>query len=434
MSKVENEVFVTQYTHGLIGPETGFYAHIASGGRIRAVTPPGCWGPMITPDFKGGHEVTQPVYIDGAEVGDAVAIYIESVRLLSKAAGSGTMAMNQDAYRDDPFVDKKCPGCGKAWPETVLEGIGQDSIRCKECGAEASPFHFSQGYTVAFDKAGDVSIAVNREQAERFARNAWEWSQVPKTSRQYPILVYAASELAGLPVRTRPCIGNIGTIPSRMIPDSHNAGDFGSFLVGAHHEWQLTQEELDDVRTDAHLDCRDVREGAVFIAPVKVEGAGIYMGDAHSIMGRGEIAGHSIDITADITVRVTLIKGLSIEGPILLPNPSDLPEIVRPFASEEREAFQALGREIGVDPELNVAPLQFIGTGKDLNQATDNAVARAAHFLNVAPDEILNRGTVTGEVQISRLPGAVQLSLQVSRKILEEKGLWDIVSSHYAMA
>ena len=28
-------------------------------------TPPGCWGPMITPAFQGGHEVTQPVAIAG---------------------------------------------------------------------------------------------------------------------------------------------------------------------------------------------------------------------------------------------------------------------------------------------------------------------------------------------------------------------------------
>ena len=63
--------------------------------------------------------------------------------------------------------------------------------------------------------------------------------------------------------------------------------------------------------------------------------------------------------------------------------------------------------------------------------AVPDAVARAAHFLNVSPDEILNRGTVAGEVQISRLPGAVQLSLQVPREILEENGLWNIVSSQY---
>ncbi len=238
------------------------------------------------------------------------------------------------------------PNCGIPWPETILEGIGPDSIRGKACGAEASPFHSPQGYTVAFDKFQNVSIAVNREHAEMFTRNAWEWSAVPEASPQYPVLVYAASELTGLPVRARPCIGNIGTIPSRMMPDSHNAGDFGSFLIGSRHEWHLTQEELDNIQTDAHLDCRDAREGAVLIAPVKVAGAGIYMGDAHSITGRGEIA-----------------------DPILLPNPDDLPKVVRPF-TDERQAFRALGQEIGIDPELNVAPLQFIGTGKDLNQAT----------------------------------------------------------------
>jgi hypothetical protein len=86
-----------------------------------------------------------------------------------------------------------------------------------------------------------------------------------------------------------------------------------------------------------------------------------------------------------------------------------------------------------VAPELDMLPVQFIGTGKDLNTATNNAVTRAARFMNMSEDEILNRGTVSGEVQISRLPGVVQLSLQVPRRILESKGLWNLVSEQYTL-
>ena len=30
-------------------------------------------------------------------------------------------------------------------------------------------------------------------------------------------------------------MGQLGTTPSATIPDSHNAGDFGAFLIGAPH-------------------------------------------------------------------------------------------------------------------------------------------------------------------------------------------------------
>lgn len=46
-----------------------------------ANTAPGCWGPMITPHIKGGHEVTLPTAVSGAEIGDAVAIRIKSITI-----------------------------------------------------------------------------------------------------------------------------------------------------------------------------------------------------------------------------------------------------------------------------------------------------------------------------------------------------------------
>lgn len=431
MAKLAGETLVTAYTHGLIGPETGFFAHVASGSRIRAVTPPGCWGPMITPSFKGGHEVTQPIYVEGAEIGDAVAIHIEQIRVVSRAASSGTMAINDEAYQEDPFVVKKCPGCQAPWPETTVSGIGEKAIRCAQCGHEASPFHFAQGYTVVFNEARSVGLMVNQRMAEEYAEDARVMAGLPDKSQQHSALVFAPHALTGTPVRVEPSIGNIGTMPAKTLPDSHNAGDFGAFLVGSTHDWVLSQEELDSVRTDAHLDCRDVREGAVLLCPVKVPGAGVYMGDAHAIMGRGEIAGHSIDVTADITITVEVIKGLELEGPILLPNPEDLPHIACPFADQERAELRALGRTIDVAPMDAVTPIQIIGTGSDLNKAVDNAVQRAASFLRVSHDEVLNRGTISGEVQITRLPGTVQLTLQVPIEAMDERGLGPLITSQY---
>ena len=45
-------VVVTRYTRGVIGPSLGTAGTVRDGGRIRTVTPPGCWGPMITPRLR----------------------------------------------------------------------------------------------------------------------------------------------------------------------------------------------------------------------------------------------------------------------------------------------------------------------------------------------------------------------------------------------
>jgi formamidase len=73
-------VFVDTFTNGLLGPDVPMLGPVADGGHIVVNTAPGCWGPMITPSIRGGHEVAQPVAVAGAEVGDALAIrlpYIE---------------------------------------------------------------------------------------------------------------------------------------------------------------------------------------------------------------------------------------------------------------------------------------------------------------------------------------------------------------------
>ena len=66
-----SEVTVTRYTRGLVGPKVTPAGWVRNGGRIHAITPPGCWGPMITPSIRGGHEVCQPVAVEGATPGDA---------------------------------------------------------------------------------------------------------------------------------------------------------------------------------------------------------------------------------------------------------------------------------------------------------------------------------------------------------------------------
>jgi len=229
-SEIQDEVFVDEYTGGLVGPSLGFAATIKNGGHIRCVVPPGCWGPMITPEFHGGHEVTRPVAVEGARVGDALAITIESMRVLSLATSSGTMVTNNTAFGDDPFVDKKCPGCGTPWPASRVEGTGENCIRCVKCGTVVNPFGFEEGYTIVFDHDSQVGLTMDAANAHAFAQQAREIAALPPKARQHPILLFEPHTIPGTLARLRPFIGNIGTTPSADLPDSHNAGDFGNFL------------------------------------------------------------------------------------------------------------------------------------------------------------------------------------------------------------
>ena len=50
-------VFVNELTNGVLDPAIPMLGPVADGGTIVANTAPGCWGPMITPEIRGGHEV-----------------------------------------------------------------------------------------------------------------------------------------------------------------------------------------------------------------------------------------------------------------------------------------------------------------------------------------------------------------------------------------
>ena len=433
ITEVKDLVEVHRYTRGLIGPSTEPDQVVRPGGRIRTVSPPGCWGPMITPHFVGGHEVSWPVGVEGAKVGDAIAITIERVRIRSLATSSGTMITKEAAFGSDPFVDRKCPGCGTAWPETRVEGTGEGAIRCVTCGEECSPFGFEEGYTIVFDDDRVVGVTVDARAAHGLALRAREAAGLPEQSEQHPILIYEPHTIPGTLARLRSFIGNLGTIPSRDMPDSHNAGDFGSFLIGAGHKFALTEQELSQHRTDGHLDCDAVREGAVFIVPVKVDGGGIYIGDSHANQGDGELSLHTTDITADVEVRVDLLKGLELEGPVLLPVAEDLPWIARPFTTEEGERGRRLAERYNVRRAGPVGPVQFIGTGATINEAAENAIERAARLLGVSQAEVRNRCTISGGVEIARLPGAVQLSMLVPMDALDRSGLGALVRRQYSL-
>jgi len=417
---------------GIIGPSLTMLGPVTNGGVIEVATAPGCWGPMITPSFQGGHEVTQPVAVAGAAVGDAIALKIKSIKVTSLASASGTDSPVEGRFTGDPFVARKCPQCDTDSPPTRVEGIGQDAIRCEVCGADVTPFKVPNGYTVVLDHNQGVGVTVGQAEANDIAQHAADFARLPANSAQHSILLFAVADIPGVVARLRPFIGNIGTVPGIDMPVSHNAGDFAQFLVDAPHQFGIPREQI-ELRTDGHMDIDSVREGATLICPVKVDGGGIYVGDMHAMQGDGEIAGHTADVSGEATLQVHVIKGLDLDGPILLPPADDLPFLAKPVTEAEYTVAGALGAKHQQQHLERAAPIQVVGSGADLNEATDNGLSRTAKLLGISLGEVRNRATITGAVEIGRLPGVVTISMLVPLQHLEELHLADYVREQYKL-
>jgi formamidase len=216
------------------------------------------------------------------------------------------------------------------------------------------------------------------------------------------------------------------------MPDSHNAGDFGSALIGAPHEYAITAEQL-ELRTDGHMDIDAVRPGAIVIAPVKVPGAGIYFGDMHAMQGDGEIAGHTMDVSGAVTLRVDLLKNRTLEGPVLFPLPEDLPPLARPLDATEMAKVRHLAAEWGLDKIEESAPISIVGSGPNLNSATQVGLGRAAKLLSMTVPEVMNRATITGAIEIGRHPGVVQITFLAPLTAIEKAGLLPFVQEQYGI-
>lgn len=429
-----DHVIVDRYTD-IVGPSNEMLGPVRDGGRIEYLTVPGCWGPMITPSIRSGHEVTLPVRVEGARVGDAVALHVETLEQVSRATTSGTHTGWEGRYISDPFVANICPTCRDAgrhflYPDTYLDGLGEGAVKCGTCHSEVIPFHMIEGYTMVFDDAKQIGVTVSPERAREIGRDGRAWVGLTEHSRQHPIVALAKADLVGTMTRCRVSAGNLGSIPAVDLPSSHNCGDFGVFLVGAEHEFALTEEELEQ-RTDVHMDIDSVREGSVVIVPVKVDGAGLYAGDVHAMIGDGEVAVHTTDISARLVVRVEVIKGLALDGPILLPPGEDLPFLARPFTADEVGRARTLADQNRTRLEGPVLPIQVLGSGPFINAAVDNALERASHLLGMTLDEVKNRATISGAVEIGRLPGFVQVNLLVPQERLARIGIAELVLGQY---
>jgi hypothetical protein len=109
----------------------------------------------------------------------------------------------------------------------------------------------------------------------------------------------------------------------------------------------------------------------------------------------------------------------------------DLPYLARPLSADEREQALALARRHGMDAIEESLPISVVGTGPDLNSATENGLARAASLLGMPVPEVMNRATISGAIEIGRAPGVVQVTFRTPVERLEACGLRGYAEEQY---
>ena len=66
-----------------------------------------------------------------------------------------------------------------------------------------------------------------------------------------------------------------------------------------------------------NMDASEVREGTTVYLPIFHDGAYFYFGDGHARQGEGEVAGTGLETSMDVTFRIEVIKGKTIDWPRL---------------------------------------------------------------------------------------------------------------------
>ena len=101
------------------------------------------------------------------------------------------------------------------------------------------------------------------------------------------------SRIGRVETAIEPFIGSIGVAPRfGRVETTLTPGEFGG-----------------------NMDCVETREGTTLFLPVWVKGAYLAFGDVHARQGDGEVNGTALEVTAEVTLRLRVVKGGPIQGP-----------------------------------------------------------------------------------------------------------------------
>lgn len=132
------------------------------------------------------------------------------------------------------------------------------------------------------------------------ALTEWLGTDVPHGAHVCPIRdghIHWSDDIA---IPYRPMLGCIGTAPDWGVPTTFPAGPHGG-----------------------NLDLVEVAPSTKIFLPVFVPGGYLYLGDAHAAMGHGELSATALEMAAQTTITVELVRkpaltGVRVEGPDFL--------------------------------------------------------------------------------------------------------------------
>jgi amidase len=132
----------------------------------------------------------------------------------------------------------------------------------------------------------------------------WLGTECPHGTHVCPILGGKIWWSDSLAIPYAPMLGCIGTAPDTGVPTTFPAGPHGG-----------------------NMDIVEVCPGNIVYLPVFVPGGYLYLGDAHAAMGHGELSASGLEMPAESTVTVNLLKGKKIPGP-RIESPSEIMTVV----------------------------------------------------------------------------------------------------------
>ncbi|MDO5033732.1 MAG: acetamidase/formamidase family protein [Eubacteriales bacterium] len=141
----------------------------------------------------------------------------------------------------------------------------------------------------------DIAVADKGVSAVVPGEGALKEEAKEKIVRVIPV-VEGAAEYLGKRIPLKPMIGVIGVAP---------AEEDGPCMTNT--PW----------KHGGNLDTHDIRKGSSLYLPVQQEGALLALGDCHALMGDGEVCFTGLEIPAQVSVRVSVIKNRKLVWPML---------------------------------------------------------------------------------------------------------------------
>jgi amidase len=146
-----------------------------------------------------------------------------------------------------------------------------------------------------------------------------------------------------LKVPVNPSVGLIATTPNAIQQTASDSGPYGG-----------------------DIDMKELTSGSTIWLPVLVPGGLLVLGDCHAVVGDGAVGGTGAECAAEITLRVTLEKGMGIERPraltphyfVTVSYGEDVGEAMRQAV---RDMVQFLAKEQGMEPYAAYSLLSLAG-------------------------------------------------------------------------